>query len=136
MCADQKYFRALDNNICLFQLGASRPDRFYFPSFEDESSFESFFDEIIVKSLFVLDDAHCRCGALILRHSIGECAISGGIVKQASRAWVATVASIEQCVGLRILIETVSLLERRDGKHRFSVFGAPIGNISGPSGET
>ena len=75
VAADQKEFFAFDDDIGLLDLHVAGADRLDFPALEHHAGLETFFDEIVVKSLLVLDDAHCAgrsdgvsfcCGSCIL----------------------------------------------------------------------
>ena len=58
MRTNQDDLAVLDDDVRLFQIGAARPDRLHFPSFERQAGLEPLLDKIVVKRLPVLDDAH------------------------------------------------------------------------------
>jgi hypothetical protein len=58
MATNEINLAPLDNDIGFLDVGSIVPNRFNFPTFQDNTCFIFFFDEVVVESFFVLNNTH------------------------------------------------------------------------------
>ena len=93
--AEQPGFAILEQHVTVDQLQLARPQTFYFPAGQDQTSLEPMFDEVIVSRLFILRDGPCWV-FLLFSHR-------GGIIGSCTRVGYGVAACLSRLIESRTM---------------------------------
>src|SRR4029079_1343012 len=84
--ADQHQLAVLDDDVRLFEVRATAPNRLHFPAFERDPGLETFLDKIVVERLAILDNAHgtLMAGSSLARAFYPRTRWAGGVAARST----------------------------------------------------